>query len=89
MDVISQTNILKYIFLNENVWISIKTSLRFAPRGPINNIPALVQMMAWCRPGDKPLSVPMVVSLQMHLRVTRPQWVTLLALGDVAVILKV
>ena len=24
--------------------------------GPINNIPALVQIMAWCRPGDKPLS---------------------------------
>ena len=29
-------------------------------RGPINNIPALVQIMAWCRPGDKPLSEPMM-----------------------------
>ena len=26
---------------------------------PINNIPALVQIMAWRRPGDKPLSEPM------------------------------
>ena len=43
--------------------ISIKISLKFIPKGPINNIPALVQIMAWCRPGDKPLSELMVVSL--------------------------
>ena len=30
------------IFLNENVRISIKISLKFVPKGPINNIPALV-----------------------------------------------
>ena len=35
---------------------SIKISLKFVHKGPINNIPALVQMMAWRRPGDKPLS---------------------------------
>ena len=34
------------IFLNENAWISIEISLKFVPRGPINNIPALVQIMA-------------------------------------------
>ena len=33
-------------------------SLKFVPKGPINNIPALVQIMAWRRPGDKPLSEP-------------------------------
>ena len=44
------------IFLNENMWISIKISLKFVPKGPINNIPALVQIMAWRRSGDKPLS---------------------------------
>ena len=44
-------------------------------RGLINNIPALVQIMAWRRPGDKPLSEPMVVSLLTHICVTRPQWV--------------
>ena len=63
----------KYIFLNENVIISVKISLKFVPKGPINNIPALVQMMAWRRPGDKPLSEPMVVRLSTHICVTRPQ----------------
>ena len=48
-------------FLDENIWILIKISLKFVPKGPINNIPTLVQIMAWCRPGDKPLSEPMVI----------------------------
>ena len=46
----------KCIFLNENVLISINISLKFIPKGPINNIPELVQIMAWRRPGDKLLS---------------------------------
>ena len=49
-------DIFKRIFFNENVWISIKISLKFVPNGLINNIPALVQIMAWRRSGDKPLS---------------------------------
>ena len=53
-------DIFKCIFLNENVWNSIKISLKFVPRDPINNIPALVQIMAWRRPGDKPISEPMM-----------------------------
>ena len=68
-------DIFKRIFFNENVWITIKNSLKFVPKGPINNIPALVQIMAWRRPGDKPLSEPMLVSLPTHICVTRPQWV--------------
>ena len=68
-------NIFKRIFLNDNVIISIKISLKFVPMGPINNIPALVQIMAWRQPGDKPLSEPMMVSLLTHKCVTRPQWV--------------
>ena len=55
--------------------IPIKISLKFVPQGPFNNIPALVQVMAWCRPGNKPLSEPMMVSLPTHICVTRPQWV--------------
>ena len=55
-------DILNGIFSNENIQISIKISLKFVPRSPINNIPALVQIMAWCRPGDKPLSEPVIVS---------------------------
>ena len=53
-------DIFKCFFLNENVWISIRPtiSLKFVPKGPINNIPALVQIMAWRRSGDKPLSEP-------------------------------
>ena len=39
----------------------------------INNIAALVQTMAWRRPGDKPLSEPMMVGLLMYICVTRPQ----------------
>ena len=65
----------KRIFLNENVWIPIKISLKFVPKGPINNIPALVQIMAWRRPGDKPLSEPMLVWSLTHICITRPQWV--------------
>ena len=42
-------DILKCIFLNENTWILIEISLKFVPKGSINNIPALVQIMAWCR----------------------------------------
>ena len=68
-------NIFKWIFLNENVWISINISLKFVPKGPINNIPILVQVMAWRRPGDKPLSEPMMDRLPTHICVTQPQWV--------------
>ena len=68
-------DIFKCIFLNENVWISIKISPKFVPQGPVNNILALAQVMASRRPGDKPLSGPMKVRLPTHICVTRPQWV--------------
>ena len=72
----------KWIFLNENVWISIEVSLKFIPNGPINNITALVQIMAWRRPGDKPLSEPMMVNLPTHICITQPQWVNSSPLGQ-------
>ena len=65
----------KRIFLNENIRISIKISLKFVHKGLINNIPASVLIMAWRRPGDKPLSEPMLVRSLTHICVTRPQWV--------------
>ena len=65
----------KRIFLEENVRISIKISLKFVPKSPIDNIPALFQIMAWCWPGDKPLSEPLMARLRTHICVTRPQWV--------------
>ena len=49
-------DILKSIFLNENIWISIKISLKFVRKSQIDNMLALVQMVAWRRIGDKPLS---------------------------------
>ena len=74
-------DVFKCIFLNENAWISIKISLKFVPKVRINNIPALVQIMAWRRPGGKPLSEPMMVSLLTHICVTRPQWVNVTSLS--------
>ena len=65
----------KWIFLNKKVWIVINISLKSVPRGPMNNIPTLVQLMAWCRPGAKPLSEQMMVRLLTHICVTWPQWV--------------
>ena len=70
-------DILKCIFLNENVWIPIKISLKFVPKGPINNIPSLVQIIVWRRSGDKPLFEPVMVSLLTHICVTHPQWVNM------------
>ena len=64
----------KRIFLNENIRISIEISLKFVPKGSINNNPALVLIMAWRWPGDKPLSEPMLVRSLTHICVTRPQW---------------
>ena len=71
---------LKFSVLNKNrifvnVRILIEISLNFVPKGTINNIPALVQIRAWRRPGAKPLSEPMMVCLPTHICVTRPQGV--------------
>ena len=60
-------DIFKCIFVNENVWIPNKISPKFGPKCATNNIPALVQIMAWRRPGDKPLSEPMMVNLPKHI----------------------
>ena len=49
--------------------------LKFVPKGAINNIPALVQIMAWRRSGDKPLSEPIMVGSPALICVTRPRWV--------------
>ena len=71
----------KCISLNENVRISIKISLNVVPYGPINNILALVHIMAWRRSGDKPLSETMLVRLPTHICATWPQWVKVHRIG--------
>ena len=70
-------DVFKCNFFNENVWIPIQISLKFVPKGPMNNIPALVQIMGWRRPGDKPLSEPMIARLPTLICVNRPQWVNM------------
>ena len=60
-------------FLEWKCMIFKKFSLKFVPNVPTNNNPALVQIMAWRRSGDKPLSESMVVSLLTHICVNRPQ----------------
>ena len=61
-------------FLEWKCIILIKISLKFVPKGQINDIPLLVQIMASHQPGDKPLPEPMMVSLLAYICITRPQW---------------
>ena len=61
MAAIFQTTFSNAFFLNENVWISLKLSLKFVLKVRINNSPGLVQIMTWHWSGDKPLSEPMLV----------------------------
>ena len=53
-------DIFKCVFFNETVWIAIKISLKFVPKVRINNIPELVQVMAWHQSVDEALSEPML-----------------------------
>ena len=59
---------------NENVWFSIKISLKFVPKGPITNIPALVHIKARRRAGNKLSSESAMVRLLVQICVTRPDW---------------
>ena len=61
MAAILANDIFKCIFLHENDKIQIHISLRFVSRSPIDNKPALVQVMAWRRSGDKPLPEQMLI----------------------------
>ena len=54
-------DIFRCIFMNEKFCILIKISLKFVPKGPIDNKPALVQIMAWHLFGAKSLSEPMLI----------------------------
>ena len=60
MAAILADNNFKCIFLNENDRLAIQISLKFVPRSPVDNKPALFQEMAWCQTNDKPLSEPML-----------------------------
>ena len=74
---VSWTHSFKYIIFNQigliswnlrqNCCILIKISLKFVPQGAINNVPALVQIMAWHWPGNRPLSEPMMIILLTYM----------------------
>ena len=68
-------DIFRCVFVNEKFYILIEISLKFVPKGPINNIPALVQIMAWRWIGDKPLFEPMLPDSLTHICGTRGRWV--------------
>ena len=51
----------------------LKFHWSFVPKGLIDNIPGLVQIMAWRRTGDKPLSEPVITWLLTHICIIRPQ----------------
>ena len=46
--------------MNEKFPISIRISLKFIPKGPIDNRSALIQVMTWHQTGVKPLPEPML-----------------------------
>ena len=58
MGTISQTIFSDAFSWMKIFFILIKISLKFVLKGPIENIPALVYIMAWRRIGNKPLSEP-------------------------------
>ena len=77
MAAILADEIFKCIFLNENNIIQIHISLKFIPRSPVNNKPALVYVMVWHRIGDKPLHEPMMTQLTDSYIRHRGRWVNL------------
>ena len=57
------------------IHLYIQISLKIVSKGPIYNKPTLVQIMAWCWVGNKPLSDQWWPDLLMHKYITRPTWV--------------
>ena len=70
--------IFKRICFHVNDLISINITPKFVDKCQINDIPAMLQIMAWRRPGDKPLSETMMVNLPPCIYVTQPQWVIII-----------
>ena len=61
MDTVFADDIFKCIFINEKSFILIRISLKFVPKGLIDNGTALVQVMFWHLIGTKPLPEPMLI----------------------------
>ena len=59
-NIFSTSTSSKCSFLNENVQTSNKASLKCVPWGSVGDKSSLIQVMAWCRIGNKPLPEPMM-----------------------------
>ena len=53
-------NIFQCIFLKEKFCVLSQVPLKFIPKDQVDNKSSLVQVMAWCQKGTKPLSEPMM-----------------------------
>ena len=60
-------NIFNCIFMNEKLCTFIGISLKCVSKGPINSKSALVQVMAWCPTGNKPLPEPMMTQSTAYI----------------------
>ena len=70
-----ENDISKWIFLKNNLSILFRISLKFAPKGAIDEKLILGQVMAWCWKGGKPLLKQRKQSLLIDIYINRPQWV--------------
>ena len=66
MTAISQTT-FPNIFVHEKFCILLYISLKFVSKRPISNILELIQIMALCRIGEKPLSEPLLTHSLTHI----------------------
>ena len=74
MPAISQTTLSETLFKWKLLYFDSNYSiLMFVPKGPIDNKWALVEVIAWCRTGDKSLPEPLLTLT--HICGTRGKWV--------------
>ena len=64
--------------MDEKFCILNRILLKFIPKGSIDNMSALVQVMVWCLTGDKPLPKVILISLT-YVCGTRERWVKVMA----------
>ena len=73
-------DIFNCIFFNENVWNPIEISLKFVPKGQINNIPSLDSYNG-LTPSRRQAIIWTNDGLPTHICVTRPHWVIYQTIG--------
>ena len=71
----SQTKFSNALSWLKIYWFRLQFHWSLSPKVPINNISVFIQIMAWRRPGAKPLSEPMMTIVLTRICVIRPQWI--------------